>query len=203
MIAYEQQLNRDRRWALQEGSMHFERESAVYKALEKIVRRLEDLGVPFVVVGGMAMFLHGYRRFTEDVDILVNADGLRQVHANLEGRGYLPPFAGSKHLRDADTGVRIEFLTSGDYPGDGKPKPVAFPEPASARDTIDGIPCLALPQLVELKLASGMTNPGRLKDLADVQEMIAVLGLGEDFAERLNPFVREKYRELWAGTQNK
>ena len=46
MIAYETRLNQDRRWALREGSMHFERESAVYKSLEKIVRRLEGLGVP-------------------------------------------------------------------------------------------------------------------------------------------------------------
>jgi hypothetical protein len=29
-----------------------------------------------------------------------------------------------------------------------------------------------LPTLIELKLASGMTNAGRLKDLADVQELI-------------------------------
>jgi hypothetical protein len=72
MIAYEDRLRANRPWALEEGGMHFERESKVHKALEKIVRRLEDLHVPFAVVGGMAMFLHGYRRFTEDVDILVS-----------------------------------------------------------------------------------------------------------------------------------
>jgi hypothetical protein len=55
---------------------------------------------------------------------------------------------------------------------------------------------------VELKLASGMTNPRRVKDLADVQELIATLRLSEPFADQLNPYVRDKYRELWAAVRN-
>jgi hypothetical protein len=56
-----------------------------------------------------------------------------------------------------------------------------------------------LPTLVELKLASGMTNPGRLKDLGDVQELIRVLKLPSNFADQLNEYVRAKYHELWQG----
>jgi len=41
-----------------------------------------------------------------------------------------------------------------------------------------------------------MTAPDRLKDLADVQELIKAKGLGEDFAETLDKSVREKFREL-------
>jgi Uncharacterised nucleotidyltransferase len=202
MIAYEQQLGRDLDWALREGSMHFEKESAVHKALHKITRKLEELGIPFALVGGMAMFFHGYRRFTEDVDLLVTPEGLRTIHERLEGLGYVPPFQGSKQLRDTEYGVRIEFLTTGDYPGDGKPKPVAFPNPEGASVEIGGIPCLRLPKLVELKLASGMTNPGRLQDLADVQRLIQALGLPLDLADQLNPFVRDKYRELWTAVRD-
>jgi hypothetical protein len=65
MIAYETQLNQDIRWALQEGSMHFEEASAVHRTLRRVVKRLDGLGVPYVVAGGMALFLHGFRRFTE------------------------------------------------------------------------------------------------------------------------------------------
>ena len=97
--------------------------------------------------------------------------------------------------------MRIEFLVTGDYPGDGKPKPVAFPDPEQAGIERDGIRWLNLPALVELKLASGMTTPGRLKDLADVQELIRLLRLPADFAEQLQPFVREKYGELWRSGQ--
>jgi hypothetical protein len=202
MVVYEELLNRNRDWALREGSMHFEKESAVHKTLQKITRRLTELGIPYALVGGMAMFFHGYRRFTDDIDILVTPEALKEIHQTLEGLGYVPPFSGSKHLRDAQSGVRIEFLTTGDYPGDGKPKPIAFPNPADASVVIDGVSCLQLPRLIELKLASGMTNPGRLTDLGDVQRMIQVLGLPEQLAEQLNPYVREKYRELWNAAAN-
>jgi hypothetical protein len=201
MIVYEQLLSQNPRWALREGSMHFEKESAVQKSLERIVRRLEDLGIPYAVAGAMALFFHGYQRFTTAIDILVTPEGLQEVHRWLEGLGYLPPFEGSRHLRDTETGVRIEFLTTGDYPGDGKPKPVAFPDPAESSIAIEGMRFLKLPTLIELKLASGMTNPGRLKDLGDVQELIRTRRLPEALAEQLNPFVRAKYRELWAAVQ--
>ena len=35
-------------------------------------------------------------------------------------------------MRDTTHGVKIHFLIEGDYPGDGKPKPVCFPSPAAA-----------------------------------------------------------------------
>lgn len=201
MIAYEQRLNQEPWWAFQEGSMHFEQGSAVHKTLVKIAQRLDELGISYAIAGGMALFFHGYRRFTEDVDILVTREGLQDIHARLEGLGYLPPFAGSKNLRDTESGVRIEFLVAGDYPGDGKPKPVAFPEPDVAGEVIAGVRCLQLAPLVELKLASG-TTPGRRKDLGDVQELIRLLHLPEDFAIPLNPMVQPLYRELWQEVQN-
>lgn len=202
MLIYEDRLDKELDWALKEGSMHFEARSAVYQTLKRITSRLEALGIPYAVVGGMALFAHGLRRFTEDVDVLVTRESLDAIHAQLEGRGYVPPFAGSKNLRDTEFGVRIEFLVTGEYPGDGKPKPVSFPNPEEASIEIEGIRYLKLPGLVELKLASGMTNPGRLKDLADVQELIRVLQLPPEFAEELDSSVREKYRELWVGIQN-
>ncbi len=201
MIAYEQRLNQDIRWAFQEGSMHFEQASAVHKTLVKIAQRLDELGIPYAIVGGMALFFHGYRRFTEDVDILVTREGLQEIHTRLEELGYLPLFEGSKNLRDSESGVRIEFLVAGDYPGDGKPKPVAFPQPEAASQVIAGVRCLRLASLVELKLASG-TTPGRRKDLGDVQELIRLLHLPEGYAMQLNPMVQALYRELWQEVQN-
>jgi len=116
----------------------------------------------------------------------------------LDGLGYLPPYPRAKNLRDTDLGVKIEFLITGDYPGDGKPKPVAFPDPAAVAVEHEGMKYLGLPTLVELKLAWGMTNPERIKDLADVQELIKLLALPKDFVEKLAPFVQGKFLELWA-----
>jgi hypothetical protein len=194
---YEELLDRDPRWALSEGSRHFEEDSAVFKALHNIASRLKILGIPYAVVGGMALFQHGLRRFTEDVDLLVTKSDLKIIHEKLEGLGYLPPFTNSKHLRDTQNGVKIEFLTTGDYPGDGKPKPISFPDPQKVSYEVEGIRYVNLPTLVELKLASGMTNPGRLKDLSDVLELIKTLGLPIDFANQLHNFVQDKFKELW------
>ncbi len=173
----------------------------VNRTLRGIVGRLDMLNIPYAVAGGMALVAHGYQRTTVDVDILLTPAGLAATHAALDGLGYLPPFAGSKHLRDGETKVRIEFLVAGQFPGDGKPKPVAFPDPADVSVEIDGIRYLNLPTLVDLKLASGMTNAGRLKDLADVQELIRLLPLPATFADQLNPYTRGKFAELWAAVE--
>ncbi|MBL8849230.1 MAG: hypothetical protein JNG89_06080 [Planctomycetaceae bacterium] len=196
MLTYEQQLSADRRLALREGSMHFEGESGVHKALERICRALDERSIPYCILGGMALFFHGYRRFTEDVDLLVTPDGLKAISEELTGRGYLPPFSGSRNLRDTETGVRIEFVMTGEYPGDGKPKPVAFPSPEANVVEIDGMRFVTLPKLIELKLASGISNPRRARDLADVQELIALLRLPADFQNQLDASVRDKYAEL-------
>ena len=148
-IPYEQRLNQDSKWALSEGSIFFEDRGAVQQAMRRIAQRLDEIGVPYAIVGGMALFQHGFRRFTEDVDILVNREGLATIHEQLEGRGYLPPFTGSKHLRDTELGVKVEFLVSGGYPGDGQPKPVAFPDPATVAIEIDGRKYVRLATLIE------------------------------------------------------
>jgi hypothetical protein len=136
------------------------------------------------------------------VDILVGREDIKRIHQGLVGLGYRPVWEGSKNLRDTQHNVKIEFLRSGDFPGDGNKKPVAFPDPARAAVERDGIKILALPTLIELKLASGMTSPDRLKDLTDVQELIKILTLPREFAEQLDPYVREKYMELWKSTRD-
>lgn len=196
MITYEEYLNADTKRAFLEGSRHFERESRVHRTLERIAKRLDEIGVPYAVAGGMAMFFHGYRRFTEGVDILVTPEGLKKIHEELEGLGYAPPFEKSRHLRDTETGVKIEFLVTGGYPGDGKPKPVAFPDPAVVFVEIDGIRFVDLHKLIELKLASG-TAVHRMKDLVDVQSMIERLNLPRDLSDNISPYVRDSYLKLW------
>lgn len=200
-VPYSERLAAHPTWALHEGGAFFEGRSAVQDALVQVARRLEEGGIPYAVVGGLALFRHGYRRFTEDVDILVTRDGLAAVHELLEGRGYLPPHPGSRHLRDTERGVKIEFLVTGDFPGDGKPKPVAFPDPETASVLLEGVRYVDLETLVELKLASGMTSPGRLKDLADVLELSKALALPESFADELDPSVRPKFLELRAAAE--
>lgn len=166
----------------------------VHKTMAALAADLGRAGIDYAIVGGMALHAHGYRRETVDVDVLVTPEGLRGFHERLVGRGYRPLFEGAqKSFRNTKTGVSVEFLITGDYPGDGKPKPVAFPDPAAVSMDVQGAKVVNLPTLIDLKLASGMTQPSRRRDLADVQDLIRMLALGEEFAEELNPYVRETY----------
>lgn len=79
---YEELLDRDPRWALNEGSRHFDEKSMVFKALHEIAAQLEMLEIPYAAVGGMALFRHGLRHFTEDVDLLVTKGDLRAARSN-------------------------------------------------------------------------------------------------------------------------
>jgi len=173
----------------------------VQKALDKLVRTLDGLRIPYAIIGAMALNEFGYRRVTVDVDVLLTADGLAVLRASTLGRGYVEKFPGSRGLRDPEHGVDIDVVLAGSYPGDGQPKPVAFPDPAVSAERGARVALLPLATLVELKLASGMTAAHRLKDLADVLEVIRALGLSEDFAARLDPYVRAKYAELWRAAQ--
>lgn len=198
-LSYESRLDQDLEWAMSEGERFFDEKSETHETLRRICKRLQELEIPYSVVGGMALFRHGFRRFTEDVDILVTKDDLKTIHQHLTGLGYTPLFEGSKNLRDTQSGVRIEFLLTGNYPGDGQVKPVAFPDPDDVSETLEEISYVNLPTLIELKLASGMSGAGRMKDLADVQELIRLLSLPQGFSANLNEYVRPEYEELWQG----
>jgi len=145
----------------------------------------------------MATSNHGYRRVTEDVDVLLTREGLDRFKQRWLGRGYVEKFAGSRGLRDTEHGVPIDVVVTGDYPGDGRPKPVVFPDPAEHARRGSRVRLLPLHTLIELKLASGMSAPHRLRDLADVLELIRIAGLPLELAADLDESVREKYRELW------
>ena len=180
-----------------EGLRYFMGEGTLNKTLARLSSDLDERGIDYMVIGAVALLAHGYPRFTEDIDLVMTPEGLRKFHEELIGLGYAPAFPGAKkRIRSTTDGVSIEVMTTGEYPGDGKPKPVSMPAPAEASTEIDGIRFVTLEKLSELKLASGITAPDRLKDLADVQELIKIRKLDANFAHKLDPYVRTKYLEL-------
>lgn len=175
-------------------------EAKVQRALIALERTLDELGVPYAIAGAMALNAYGYERVTTDVDVVLTRDGLAKLKEKKLGLAYSEKFPGSRGLRDTENKVDIDVLITGEFPGDGKPKPVAFPDPATAT-TVGHHRVVALPKLVELKLASGMTAPHRLKDLADILELVRVTKLPASFADSLDPYVREKFLELHRAAQ--
>ena len=188
--------------AYEEGLRFFMGKSLLNNALRRIASDLDSHGIDYTAIGAIALNQHGYRRFTEDIDLVLTKEGLEKFREELIGLGYLPAFEGStRKFRTAEENVPIEIITAGEYPGDGLPKPVKFPEPSEGFVVIDGIKTVTLEKLIELKLASGMTAPDRLKDLADVQELIKVKSLDASFAERLDASVRGRFLELQEAVQ--
>jgi len=180
-----------------EGLRYFMGEGTLNKTLARLSSELDERGIDYMVIGAVALLAHGYPRFTEDIDLVMTAEGLRKFHEELIGLGYAPAFPGAKkRIRSTADGVSIEVMITGEYPGDGKPKPVSMPAPAAASTELDGVRFVTLEKLIELKLASGISAPDRLKDLADVQELIKIRKLDADFAAKLDPYVRTKYLEL-------
>lgn len=177
-------------------------QSPVHETMRRIATALGDLNIPFVIAGAMAANAHGHRRTTADVDILMRREDLKRFKDRWIGLGWVDLFEGSKGFKDATNGVKVDVLIVGDYPGDGKPKPISFPTPESVREVRDeNLPYLNLKTLLELKIASGMTAPHRPRDLDDAIQLIRINALPRDYVDQLDPFVREKFAELWQAAQ--
>jgi hypothetical protein len=177
-------------------------ESKVHRALAELVARLAALEIPYAIVGALALNAYGYVRATVDVDVLLREDDLQRFKDAHLGRGYLERSPGGRGLRDTANGVPIDVVVAGEYPGDGKEKPIAFPDPAAVALVGERFALVPLATLIELKIASGMTAPHRLRDLADIIELIRVNRLPEAYAEELSAYVRDRYRELWRAAQS-
>jgi hypothetical protein len=202
MMAYEVRLQDDYLYLLKESSDFFASKGTVFDTLRKLIQRLNKEKIPYALMNDIALTIHGLVRMTQDVDLLMTREELKAFKEKFEGRGYVLAFSGAqKTFRDTETQVRIEILITGDYPGDGKPKPVAFPDPSVIFTERGGMRVIPIETLIELKLASGMSASHRLRDLADVQDLITTLKLPIEFVERLDISVREKFQELWESGQ--
>ncbi|MBI1924891.1 hypothetical protein HYR99_11665 [Candidatus Poribacteria bacterium] len=196
--SYEKRLRQSAELVFREASEYFMQRGDLYKTLQDITRRLDDAKIPYAVIGALALAQHGFVRMTLGIDLLLTKEGLAAFKSLCLGGGYVPAFEGAQQtFRAAETGVRLEIITSGEYPGDGLPKPISFPDSDTSSVDIGGIRVIALERLVELKLASGMSAPHRRRDLADVQDLIRALGLKAELAEGLDASVRPLYRQLW------
>ena len=74
----------------------------VHRTLRKIADKLEELGIPYAIAGGMALGAHHFIRATALTWTSSSAPRVCKIHDSLDGRGFVPPFAGSRNLRDVD-----------------------------------------------------------------------------------------------------
>ena len=78
---------------------------------DAIFAALQTTGVRYVVVGGVAVNLHGYQRFTKDIDLVIElvADQTLKVLEALKAIGYKPNVP-VKLADFADPAIRAEWI---------------------------------------------------------------------------------------------
>jgi hypothetical protein len=141
-LTYEAKIRQSPEFVLWEMSLHFDRANAVWQTLRRFVCVCDENKLAYSVIGAMALYLHGYERATTNVNVIMSKDDLELFRGHCvdaafmaarrrEAWAYKPVFQGAmKSFRDTDTRVKIEVILAGIFPGDGKPKPVLFPDPS-------------------------------------------------------------------------
>lgn len=155
-------------------------------SVEAVARALNNAGVPFIVVGGLAVVAHGYGRQTADVDFVVRLDSasIQAMFAALEVLGFRPRvpvtangFADPVQRRRwvIEKGMQVLNFHSDAYKD--TPVDVFVSEPfdfgteyqqALVQEIAPGVPMriVRLETLIRMK-----TEVGRPQDLADIAEL--------------------------------
>lgn len=175
---------------LGEISMFFDGTDGVHQTMRRVASCLDDAGIAYCIVGGMAVNAHKHRRTTADVDILLTSDGLREFETQLSNTEFEKEPKRSRRFLDPTTGVTFDILVTGLFPGSGEPGPIAYPDPSAVAEKHDNLNVVELSTLVEMKLAAR-----RYKDFADVVELIRQNGLDESFQDILHSTVRSDFIE--------
>ena len=163
--------------------------TALERFLAALTAELGRVGLPFMLIGGQAVLVHGAIRVTEDIDATLAADPgrLATVLEACAALGLVPTptdvqaFVAETFVlpaRDAATGVRVDFIFSS----------TAYERQAIARaGTIDlagaAVPFATAEDLIIHKLFAA-----RPRDLEDVRGVIVRKGAQLDWA----------YMEKWA-----
>lgn len=158
--------------------------------LKHLARDLDENGIKYCIVGGLAVDIHNYQRSTEDIDLLVARADLPKIKDRLIGRGYTLRPGSQKNLYMHSGAVKtpIDVLVEGDQEGS-----VLLPNPTTVRTKMGGVWYLSLPHLIEFKLRAN-----RPRDIQDVLQLITNNELTKDYAETLDSDVQSAFLALFS-----
>lgn len=170
--------------------MFFDGTDRVHQAMRTVAGVFEKNQIAYAIIGGMAVNAHRHVRTTGDVDFLVRTEALAKIR-DLAVQGVFAAVpARPRRFIDPATRVHFDVLVTGLFPGNGKPGPISFPDPADVVQVINQLSVVNLKTLVELKLAAR-----RFQDFADVVNLIRANDLDESFLGRLHDSIRGDFIE--------
>jgi hypothetical protein len=177
--------------------LFFFMETIMPKAMIEIVEILNNKNIDFCFIGGSILPKYGYNRTTNDIDILISRKD-RLKFETLVGTYIKRAFSGAtKKFIWNSTKTKIDIIYSGEFAG--STTNIEFFEPKKISSIKNGLPILKLNYLIFYKLVSGIYGK-RLKDFGDIQELIKINNLPEDYANNFKNDLKKKYIEIWNNT---
>ncbi len=136
-----------------------------------VVNFLEEQNIDYCVIGGIALHFYDYTRATTDLDLLIDRP-LSEVQRLFVQAGYKKTTTRGV-FSNKYPDFEVEFLTQGERL---TPNGLAYPDPKQVRVQQDyfgkKIWVISLKELIHAKLGAYVNTKTRMKDGADVQELI-------------------------------
>ena len=184
------------KWLLDAGEF-WSGSGKIHNTLRHLGSILDLEEIPYAVFGRAAQLAHGFEQYDLDTDVIVATDdGLQKMQRILPSRGFT--MISERRFRDSLTDLEFKIILTGRLAGP-EPCPIRFPDP-SASVMINGYRVVDLARFIDLKLAIGLWET-RMRDLADVLQIIQHAKLPRDFANDLDPSVRDEYERIWLPAQ--
>ena len=165
----------------EEALLLLDKRGSILDIAREVSQLMRNAGVSGVVIGGVAVVLHGHVRTTKDVDIFTSFE-LEPLANLLTANGFLFEKAERAFVKH---GIAVHLV-----------QPEHIQTPPTEPVEIDGITTVSLVDLINIKLRSGSENLLRAQDLADVIGLIRHHRLTNDFAKHIEKFLPSAFRKL-------
>jgi predicted nucleotidyltransferase len=143
-------------------------QSRLGQQLEEIAAALGEAGVPFALIGGLALAAHHVVRGTSDVDLLTDSDSTQLVDRVATKLGYHALHRSADVLNFARLGERLDFLLAA--------RPIArqlLQEARLLQTDFGSLPVVSVEGIIGFKLQALANDPHRVQDLDDIRRLIA------------------------------
>src|SRR5271165_3470052 len=122
--------------------------------MRRLVRRLTVAGIPFAVVGALAVCAHGGARRTDDLGLLLAADGFDKFRSRFVPRNYAPLPGWDRRFVDRVNHQHLGILIAESISGRGQHEAISCPHPLEARELIEEVYYVNLVTLITMRLTA-------------------------------------------------